>query len=107
MICKGIVEAHGGRIQAESGGTGRGSTFTFPMPLADQTRESEPAGPGRRRPSSPGEPTRILVVDDDPQTLYYVRNLLTAAGYAPLVTGSDVDLSHIIRTERPHWCCST
>ena len=28
-ICKGIVEAHGGRIRAESDGLGLGSRFTF------------------------------------------------------------------------------
>ena len=28
-ICKGIVEAHGGRIRAESGGQGLGTRFTF------------------------------------------------------------------------------
>ena len=27
VICKGLVEAHGGRIQAESGGSGQGSRF--------------------------------------------------------------------------------
>ena len=102
VICKGLVEAHGGRIQAESGGTGQGSRFTFTVPIAEQTRESEPAGAGRLRSSSPREPARILVVDDDPQTLRYVRDVLTAAGYAPLVTGGDEDLSQIIRTERPH-----
>ncbi|MCY4429446.1 MAG: ATP-binding protein [Rhodospirillales bacterium] len=29
-ICKGLVEAHGGRIRAESGGPGQGARFTFP-----------------------------------------------------------------------------
>jgi two-component system phosphate regulon sensor histidine kinase PhoR len=33
-IAKHIVQAHGGRIDAESGGAGRGATFTFTLPVA-------------------------------------------------------------------------
>ncbi|MFA5944838.1 MAG: PAS domain-containing sensor histidine kinase [Candidatus Thermoplasmatota archaeon] len=34
-ICKGLVEAQGGHITVKSGGPGRGSTFSFTLPVAD------------------------------------------------------------------------
>ena len=41
------------------------------------------------------------MVDDDPETLRYVRAVLTDAGYAPVVRGDPEGLSRIIRAERP------
>ena len=99
-ICKGLVEAHGGRIRAESAGVGRGTTVTFTLPVARETG----AEAGARRPRAAGEKgeaTRILVVDDDPRTLRFVRDALAAGGYAPLVTGEPQELGHIVRTEKP------
>ncbi len=104
VICRGLVEAHGGRIRAESAGLGQGSRFTFTLPAVEDTREGEAPSSGRRSTdpaSDPREPTRILVVDDDPKTLRYVRDILSGAGHAPLVTGEHTELSHIIRTEKP------
>ena len=46
-ICKGLVEAHGGRIRAESGGLGLGTRVTFTIPVA-----GPPATPGSCRASS-------------------------------------------------------
>ena len=97
-ICKGLVEAHGGRIRAESAGAGRGARFTFTLPLAEPAAAGTSPSPALRGDAGP---TRILVVDDDPQTLRYVRDALSEAGYAPLATGDHRDLSHIIGTEKP------
>ena len=98
-ICKGLVEAHGGRIRAESAGLGRGTTITFTLPSAGEPADGSAEGP--RAASQRGEPARILAVDDDPQTLRFVRDTLSDAGYAPLVTGEPKDLPQILRTERP------
>ncbi|MCY4454549.1 MAG: response regulator [Immundisolibacterales bacterium] len=103
VICKGLVEAHGGRIRAESAGSGRGARFTFTVPVVEDARAAQAAGPRVPGPTSKtGESPRILVVDDDPQTLRFVRDALTRAGYTALVTRGHAELSHILRTERPH-----
>ena len=99
-ICKGLVEAHGGRIRAESGGVGLGARFTFTIPVAGTAGAG--AGPGRPcRPGAEMEAAPILVVDGDPGTLRHVRDTLADAGYAPLITGDHRELSRILRAEKP------
>ena len=101
-ICKGLVEAHGGRIWAESGGPGQGARLTFTLPVAEEAHAGSAAAPSRPAPRSGGsKKARILVVDDDPHMLRYVRDALMDAGYAPLVTGDHRELAQILRTERP------
>ena len=103
-ICKGLVEAHGGRIRAESSGTGLGARFTFTIPVAEQTPSHTTAGFARSSSHSPRqgqEGTPILVVDDDPLTLRFVRDALSAAGYSPLVTGDPHVVPHLIKTKKP------
>ena len=99
-ICKGLVEAHGGRIRAASGGPGQGSRFTFTVPAVDGAAAGSPNDVPQERAVSRTD-ARILVVDDDPQTLRDVRNALAAVGYGTVVTGDPRDLPGLIKTKKP------
>ena len=102
VICKGLVEAHGGRIRAESGGGNRGARFTFTLPVAEEAAGKDaPASSGDRPRPPGGRPVPILAVDDDPHALRQIRDALSAAGYAPVVTGEHENLARIIETEKP------
>lgn len=98
-ICKGLVEAHGGRIRAESGGPGLGARFTFTLPVAGDTAGSMAAADPER--AAPDGRARVLVVDDDPMTLRFVREALGTAGFTPLTTSDPRELARLIETERP------
>ncbi len=101
-ICKGLVEAHGGRIRAESDGLGRGSRFTFTLPAAESGDAGTKARPAATRaPGKASAMPRILVVDDDPHTLRQVRDALTRAGYAVRVTAEPSGIAALVRAERP------
>ena len=99
-ICKGIVEAHGGRISAESEGPGLGARFTFTLPAVEAVSAPPPASPAAARASR--RRVRVLAVDDDPQDLRYVRDVLDGAGYAPVVTADPGDVLRLMAEERPH-----
>ena len=96
-ICKGLVEAHGGRIRAESEGPGRGTTITFTLPAA----EPDTAAAAEPESAAAGAGTRILALDDDPAALRFVRGALADAGYEAVVTGDPEELPRLIRAEDP------
>ena len=101
-ICKGLVEAHGGRIRAESGGPGQGARFIFTVPAAGDAARAPGATRDGTRPAGPdGGPPPVLVVDDDPRMLRFVRDALAQAGYAPLTTADPEELPRIVRCESP------
>ncbi|HEX6105539.1 MAG TPA: ATP-binding protein [Gemmatimonadales bacterium] len=79
-ISQGIVREHGGRIMLATE-EGRGSTFTVQLPLA-----SQPAPPPPDLGSRPtSRRLRVLVVDDEPHILHYMRATLEAWGHLPVV----------------------
>ena len=78
----------------------RGTTVTFTLPAAGKPGRIVPAHPAPANGEGE-EPASVLVVDDDPRMLRFVRDALSRAGYAPLVTGEAHELETIIRAERP------
>ena len=74
---------------------------TFTIPVAQDAGIGAANLPVRSRRSE-RERTRILAVDDDPQTLRHVRDALTNAGYAPVVTGDREEALSQVEANDPH-----
>jgi signal transduction histidine kinase len=101
-IARHLVELHGGTIRAESAGTGCGATFiiSLPRPVASaaRARTLEPAA--RAVPPLLGG-TRILVVDDDPDTRDVLRAILEDAGADVVTTGSAAETRAYLQGAHP------
>jgi PAS domain S-box-containing protein len=91
-ICRGLVEAHGGRVSATSKGLGHGATFTVVLPIA-----TEPDRPAAAAPTLPlpARRLRVLVVEDDGDAAEAMATVLGMRGHEVAVGHSVGDaLAH-------------
>ena len=82
-LVKSFVEAHGGSVEAESAGPGRGSRFVVALPAseADGARRNTgdlDAGPGEPCAEAP---CHVLLVEDAPDTLEMLKVAFASRGY--------------------------
>jgi len=81
-LVKNLVRLHGGSIQVQSAGLGKGSRFTLRLPrhAVAPVDADEPAG---TQPVPPDDtpPLRILLVDDNADAANMLGMLLSAAGH--------------------------
>jgi signal transduction histidine kinase/ActR/RegA family two-component response regulator len=101
-IARQLVELHGGSIRAESGGEGRGATFSVMLPrLAD---DEQPTPSQRRRANTaalPLEGMRVLVVEDHGATREGMARLLLSYGAEVTACASGPEAFESLRRALP------
>jgi PAS domain S-box-containing protein len=98
-VVKGLVELHGGRVEAASAGAGRGATFTIRLPLdAGEPAVAPAMAPGA---VSTGVGWRVVIVEDNTDAAESLRELLELKGFAVSVAASGPDGLELCRSKRP------
>jgi PAS domain S-box-containing protein len=88
-VVQQLVELHGGSVSADSGGTGKGATFTIRLPRTVESK-SRPA-PDLELGLGTLDGLAVLVVDDSEDTTEMVRHLLEIGGASVHVATSGFD----------------
>jgi signal transduction histidine kinase len=102
-LARGLVEMHGGRIEAFSEGQGKGSEFTIRLPRS--TIEAAAAEPQRPPVVEPcrrdAKPLRVLVVDDSVDSAESMAIILEMSGYEVRKAHNGPEALHMASDYRP------
>jgi signal transduction histidine kinase/ActR/RegA family two-component response regulator len=111
-IVRHLVELHGGQVNAESDGPGKGATFTLKFPVravfsvteATTSLAARPArtAGGTARASTDLRDVRVLVVDDEPDARDLLGEVLVAVGATVQLADSASRARELLPTFRPH-----
>jgi PAS domain S-box-containing protein len=99
-LVRGLVELHGGAVEAMSEGPGRGSKFTVQLPLADPVA-SPAAAAETDAPAVAKVGRRVLVADDNKDAADALAMLLELAGHEVRVAHGGRAALSLAQTFRP------
>jgi two-component system CheB/CheR fusion protein len=80
-LVRRLAELHGGTVEAQSDGVGKGAEFVVRLPLAASAQALAAAPDGEAIESGPVTPRRILLVDDNRDVLFSLKLLLEMEGH--------------------------
>ena len=105
-IVRHLVELHGGSVSAASGGRGKGASFTVLLPLLDIPAPVKAARPQQAAPPRPAlkdalKGVAVLVVDDEPDTVAVLGELLRHCGAEVHSALSAGEALEVIRKSQP------
>jgi PAS domain S-box-containing protein len=86
-LVKSFVNAHGGTIEVSSEGVGKGSTFTIALPREGAVRQAS-AKPSKPSKLKTGHAVRILIVEDQPDTLEMLAASFRGRGFETIACTS-------------------
>ncbi|MGD9724489.1 MAG: PAS domain S-box protein [Pirellulales bacterium] len=99
-LAQSLVQLHGGTIEAQSDGLGRGSQFTVRLPLVACEAPSAPARAAvASAPACPG--CKVLVVDDTRDSSFILSKLLEALGHQVFTADNGRKALELALRERP------
>jgi PAS domain S-box-containing protein len=100
-LVKGMIQLHGGRIEAISPGAGRGSQFVIHLPRALVARTAQNEAQALQENARPGARRTVLVVDDNRDAADTLALLLHMDGYETTVAHGGQQALDQIRQRRP------
>jgi PAS domain S-box-containing protein len=80
-IGRSLAEAHGGRLTAASPGPGRGSIFVLELPTTSRPAAVKPPSVSATPPLPRSRGLKVLLVEDNKDTLKYIALVLGARGH--------------------------
>ncbi len=88
-IARQIVEMHGGTIRAHSAGENLGATFTVSLPCLNQNPQQPDSTPRESNDANSNlNGLKLLVVDDDPDSLEFLSFVLSEQGANAIAVSS-------------------
>jgi len=101
-IVKSLVELHGGSVEVDSPGEGRGATFTVRLPIPTLPQEVLASPPEPQSHSTPElAGLRILVVDDEDDARTLARRVLEERGAQVITVSSAAEAIASIGDNNP------
>jgi two-component system, sensor histidine kinase len=102
-LAKRLVELHGGTIEADSRGSGRGSTFTVRLPVKAALTAQHEKPRAAKGPPAAGARSRILLVDDNVDFATSLSFLLKGMGPEVCVAHDATEALEMAQEFRPDF----